>query len=1197
VKHVRVFVSSPSDVDHERRRVERVIGRLNSAFLGQVRFDAIRWETSFYSAHQTFQAQIPEAEDCDIVIAILWSRLGSELPPGFPPMADGQPYPSGTAYEVLSAIRARETKDLPDIYVFRKTAQPLFAIDREDELLVARAQWIKLRDFFERWFVSSKGHIRAAFHTFDTTDVFEEHVEALLRAWAENHVLGGRSAIWPIKQRGSPFRGLAPFDFDAAQVFFGRSRSVSLAIERLVEAKDRGQPFLLVLGPSGAGKSSLVRAGLAPRLTAPGVIDQVDLWRIAIFAPSDHSTPAEALVQALYDVSTAYGGLPELAQGDYTKAEELAELVRSGSSLVSKPIERALQRAAENEQKDQSTEKPIRPALLLVVDQLDDLFLDSVTPANRDAFSSLLISLMETGLVWVVATLRAALVENVLLDQRLVGLKERGSSYDLSFPGPADLADIVRLPALAAGLLYERGPTGETLDEVLLRDAIDPDSLPLLQFTLQRLFDERREDGSQTTLTFSAYEKNGGIDGAIDQAAQRALEDLDKTDIGTLPRILRQLAAPIRDSRQTISSRSTLAIRPAPLASLANSPAAKRVVDALIDARILFVSVEGLTPIVRLAHQRVLQSWQRASEIIESQGEFYRVRSEIAAQTMRWKDGNRRTDLLLPFGLALAEAEEIVRRYGDEISEDERTFVDISGRRARKTQRLTMAAAVVFGVVAIASIALGLITEREAVVAQDNYQVARQAADGLIVDIAGGLRNVEGMPTASVKRILATAKSVIDRLTLHAPDDIDLAESRVVMLRQFATNYAALGDLVSAKDFAENSVADARRILIARPNDHSLDLLAVSLNALGRVLQTKGALDEAQAAYDEALSISRNLSAAPASQNRGDAIQARTLNLAIDLDVVRGDRLKGLAASAQATDLSRKLVKVDPANVVWQTLLADSLEHSGNINAGVQTAYTGPTQLDPALPSALPGIDHQAALAELNEAGDIIAKQIQRDPTNTDLSARLENIFIRISDLMAVMGKFDEALAKQKEALAISSNLLSKDTGNTEWKRRVEVNDTKIRGFYLVLHNPDAALSASREALGIATSLSELDPSNILWGRDLCAAYRALGSAQRPLKQLAEARDSYDKAIAACRATLARSPSENSLKVDLVFTLYSAGKGPERPIESEISFMQEALSILDELVQAGALPSACENWPPFIRAKLDALIAQKNGAK
>ena len=106
-RQVRIFVSSPGDTRFERSRLDRVTQRLNGEFQGVARLTTIRWETEFYRAHDTFQAQIPESAQCDIVVAIFRGRLGTELPPDFPRMPDGTPYPSGTAYEVLSAIERR----------------------------------------------------------------------------------------------------------------------------------------------------------------------------------------------------------------------------------------------------------------------------------------------------------------------------------------------------------------------------------------------------------------------------------------------------------------------------------------------------------------------------------------------------------------------------------------------------------------------------------------------------------------------------------------------------------------------------------------------------------------------------------------------------------------------------------------------------------------------------------------------------------------------------------------------------------------------------------------------------------------------------------------------------------------------------------------------------------------------------------
>ena len=71
-----VFVSSPADVKVERQRIDQVAKRLNHAFDGRVQIEAVRWEEQIYSSHTTFQAQIIDAAQCDLVIAIFWSRFG-----------------------------------------------------------------------------------------------------------------------------------------------------------------------------------------------------------------------------------------------------------------------------------------------------------------------------------------------------------------------------------------------------------------------------------------------------------------------------------------------------------------------------------------------------------------------------------------------------------------------------------------------------------------------------------------------------------------------------------------------------------------------------------------------------------------------------------------------------------------------------------------------------------------------------------------------------------------------------------------------------------------------------------------------------------------------------------------------------------------------------------------------------------------
>jgi len=70
---------------------------------------------------------------------------------------------------------------------------------------------------------------------------------------------------------------------------------------------------------------------------------------------------------------------------------------------------------------------------------------------------------------------------------------------------------MIRKPAQLAGLRFQNHPeTGISLDAVLQDDAVsDPTALPLLEFALTELWNQRSPDG---LLTFEALRENGPDD-------------------------------------------------------------------------------------------------------------------------------------------------------------------------------------------------------------------------------------------------------------------------------------------------------------------------------------------------------------------------------------------------------------------------------------------------------------------------------------------------------------------------------------------------------------------------------------------------------------------------------------------------------------------------------------------------------------
>src|ERR1700691_160929 len=76
----RIFISSPGDVGDERRRAALVVSRLKREFARFFEISAVLWEYEPMLASGHFQDVIDPPGESDVVVLILWSRLGTPLP-------------------------------------------------------------------------------------------------------------------------------------------------------------------------------------------------------------------------------------------------------------------------------------------------------------------------------------------------------------------------------------------------------------------------------------------------------------------------------------------------------------------------------------------------------------------------------------------------------------------------------------------------------------------------------------------------------------------------------------------------------------------------------------------------------------------------------------------------------------------------------------------------------------------------------------------------------------------------------------------------------------------------------------------------------------------------------------------------------------------------------------------------------------
>ena len=1137
----------------ERRRVENVISRLNGDFAEVACLQAIRWETECYQAFSTFQAQIPRSTDCDLVIGILKWRLGTELPPDFgEKLPDGRSFPSGTAYEILTAIEKRQKGgEFPDIYIFRFAASsPSVAIEDPDRAKIEH-DWQVLKGFFQEWFLTNEGHFKAAFNSYSSVDDFEAQLEKLLRKWIADKVAGGRMIRWPIAVKGSPFRGLAAFGAKHAPVFFGRSDDTNRAVELWREAGRRALPYLLIVGASGSGKSSLARSGLIPRLTTPGVIKEVDAWRVAVMRPGDSPAgPFTALATAL--MQDALGlpneeegrgpALPEIGDGNSRTPAELAAVLHNADVTAAiKPIVNALFRIGTAEHDRERYNREVRCDLVLLIDQFEELFAASVSEAERTRFIDLMAALVGTGRIWLAATLRADFYARMLDQPALKKLKEQGSTYDLAAPGPVELAAIVRGPAEAADLVFEMDPaTGERLDEQLLRDADRPDMLPLVQLALSRVFEGRETVGGKTCLPIKVYESLGGLKGIVNEAGETALASLGEAEKARLPRLLRQLAVPTHD--QDATGKGALTIRAVPLAQAAPDETARRLLDALVTARLVTTSGIEVEAQVRLAHQRVLEDWTRARSIVAESADFYRIRADLEESRRKWETGKRR-DELLTRGLALAEAESIVGKYGDELTPEVLAYVRASRKRANRAQMLGWGAAAVFFLLAIAAgieakVAEGARAqaqqetqraeqqtqraEQEAQRADRNFTAAKQTVDALIFNIVQGLRDVVGMRVETTRKILNTVQETTEQLTLTAPDDPQLLRSRGVMFDSFVTIYLAAGDLKDASAAAAQSLDIVRKLAAKDQGDAvAQHNLLVSLNRLGDVKLQAGDQAGALAAYRESLDIARKL----AAQDLGNAVAQRDVLVILarigNAKQQQNDRAGALAAYQELLDGARKLAAQDPGDAQAQRDVSVGLKEIGAVK--------------------LLGGDQAGALAASQESLDNLRRLAARDPDNALAKRDLSEVLNALGDVKLRASDRAGALAAYQEGLDIVRNLAAQDQGNAQVQRDLSVSLQKLGDVNLPAGDRAGALAAYQESLDIDRKLAAQDQGNAQAQRDVTVSLNKLGDVKLQASDRVGALAAYQESLDIARKLAAQDPGDARAQRDVSVSLQRLG--------------------------------------------------------
>lgn len=1056
----RVFVSSPSDVFGERERIERVIGRLNGELGGGATLEAIRWEQTYYTADKTFQDQIVLPSQTDLVICILWKRLGAELPPAYR-RPDGTT-PTGTEYEFEEAIQAAKAKGTPDVLVYRKTAAVLLDANHIE---LEKAQFDALKLFWSRWFQTDAGHFTAAFESFDTTDQFEIMVEGHIRQWlARNQAELTGNVVWPVALKGSPFRGLEPFDEAHAAVFFGRRRVVERIREALAAAAGRGTPFLLLLGASGSGKSSVARAGVVPRLTQIGAVPGIDVWRRCVMRPSEgNGDPLLALAQALYKADV----LPELGSGDSPAPADFAALLRQAPEAAARSVARALERAGAVVATREGFDRAVEARLLVLVDQFEEALHGE--PETRENFGRALQGLAASGTTWVLGTLRSDLYAAFQGSPAFMALRERGALFDLLPPTPSDIAEIVTGPAQAAGLRFDARLGGVTLDEELAVAALQPGSLPLLQLALDALFEAR--DPQTNTLSVATYDGFGGLAGVVERRAEGTLASLDPDSAAALPKLLAALV--------NVAESGVITSRPVARSVAERAPGAGRLIDSFVAARLLLADDRSGETVLRVAHEALIGSWPRARSLIAADRDALRVRGRVEDAAERWATERQHPDFLLPAGRPLAEALDLAATRPDQLSSgmaayisasqsaeaarqaaakalDERELrleAEAAQARAEATTRIirrTRVAAVAVSLMLLVAVGAAATAawqwrraKQRALIAEGNFQSALTIAGDL--GRGSSLSAQHDYPGAlkSYRAGLRIAQDVARR-DPEANAWVVMQRTTAMLHRAIGTVSTQAGDSAAAQDALQASLDGFAVLADKTPQEPALQddvVEARHLLAIQLFLQARyaAAATELRAGIAQAEAVAR---AAPTAE-RAQALAALRSLLGETLRLL-GDTVGALAVFEASRADAERLHRADADAPQWLRQLADSQRGAG---AALQTG-----------------------------------------------------------------GKFAEAADRYRAALAAAETLTARDAGNSDWQHLAIDSEHSIALNLGQAGDYAGELDHASKAIGKAEALLAADPKSSRWRMDAGMAHLDAGVALKFLKRDDEAEGHIDRA-------------------------------------------------------------------------------------